>query len=165
VDSQRSSPLRDLIAFLVVVSSYPIALFGGKMLACVAQGFSARCATSAIAISPVILLASGVVAGLVTCGWTGLLVGFVGNLVGISLVLVLSFGIGQAVPLDPVSGLMAMVWFAFPSLAGYGIGRLVAKRRARRKPALVEASSPDRPAVGRTHPPSQPAADPMQLPH
>lgn len=155
MDNRRFSSFRDLIAFLVVVSSYPIAVFGGKMLGCVAQGFSTRCATSAVAISPAILLAAGVVAGLVTCGWTGLLVGLVASLAGMSVILVLSFGIGQPVPLDPVSGLMAMIWFGLPSLLGYSIGRLVSRVRARRELAATEPASPDCLAPGRTVPPSR----------
>jgi hypothetical protein len=154
VDTQRYSSLRDLIAFLVVVSAYPIAVFGGSVLGCLVQGSSARCATSAIAISPAILLGAGVVAGLVTCGWTGMFVGFVGNLVGMSLILVLKFGVGQPVPLDPVTALMALVWFGLPSLAGYGIGRLIYRRRVKRERVPIESSSPDCLAPGRTAPPS-----------
>jgi hypothetical protein len=125
VSNPRLNPLRDLIAFLIVAAACPIALFGGSMLGCVGQGFNAGCATSAIAVSPVILLAAGVVAGLVTSGWTGLLVGFVGNIAGMTLILVLSFGVGQPVPLDPFSAIVATFWFGFPSLTGYGIGRLI----------------------------------------
>jgi hypothetical protein len=155
VDSQRYSPLRDLIAFLVVASSYPIAVFGGRMLGCVAQGFNAQCATSAVAISPAILVAAGVVAGVATCGWTGLFVGFVGSLAGMSVILVLSFGIGQPVPVDPVSGLMAMIWFGLPSLVGYSVGRLILRIRARRGRPVGEPASPDCLAPSPVLPPSR----------
>lgn len=154
MDTQRYSSLRDLIAFLVVVSAYPIAVFGGKMLGCIAQGFNARCATSAVAISPLILVAAGVVAGLATCGWTGLFVGLVASLVGMGVILVLSFGIGQPVPVDPVSGLMVIIWFGLPSLTGYSIGRVISRVRARRERVPAEASAPDCLASGRTLPPS-----------
>lgn len=121
----RYSVLRDLIAFLIVAVACPVALFGGSLLGCVGQGFTAACATSAIAISPVILLLAGMVAGSVTRGWTGLLVGFLGNIAGMSAILVMSFGVGEPVPLDPISGIIATAWFGFPSLTGYGIGRLI----------------------------------------
>jgi hypothetical protein len=125
LNSDRYSVLRDFIAFLVVALAVPAATFGGSMIGCLGQGFNAECATRAVAISPVILLAAGITAGLVTRGWTGLLVGFIGNLVGMVAILVLSFGVNEPVPLDPVSGLIAMVWFGLPSLGGYGIGRLI----------------------------------------
>ena len=132
LNTDRHDLLRDLIAFVVVAVACPVALFGGSMLGCVGQGFNAACATSAIAISPVILLAGGVVAGLVTRGWTGLFVGFLGNLGGMTAILLLSFGVNDPVPLDPISGLIATLWFGFPSLTGYGIGRLIWRLVARR---------------------------------
>jgi len=122
VDNERYNPLRDLIAFLVIAAACPIAVWGGAILGCLGQGFNASCAVTVI--SPAILLGAGIIAGLVTSGWTGLLVGFVGNLAGMVLILVLSFGVNEPVPLDPISGLIAMFWFGVPSLTGYGLGRL-----------------------------------------
>ena len=116
------NPLRDLIAFLVVAAACPIAVWGGAILGCLGQGFNAACAVTVI--SPAILLAAGIIAGLVTSGWTGLLAGFLGNLAGMVLILVLSFGVSAPVPLDPVSGVIAMVWFGVPIITGYGLGRL-----------------------------------------
>jgi hypothetical protein len=123
--ASRYSTLRDLIALIVVAIACPAALFGGSMLGCVGQGFEASCALNAIVISPVLLLASGVVAGLVTRGWTGLLVVFVGTGIGMVAILILSFGVGDPVPVDPIAGSIATVWFFAPVAIGYGIGRLV----------------------------------------
>ncbi|MDP2350682.1 MAG: hypothetical protein Q8M74_05945 [Chloroflexota bacterium] len=132
MNTDRYGMLRDLLAFLIVAAACPIALFGGSMLGCLGQGFSAACATSAIAISPVILVAAGAAAGFISRGWTGLLIGFMGNLAGMTAILVLSFGVDKPVPLDPISGIIAMVWFGFPSLTGYGIGWVI-WRLARRR--------------------------------
>jgi hypothetical protein len=121
----RYSLLRDLIALVVVAVACPAALFGGSMLGCVGQGFDASCALNAIVISPILLLAAGVVAGLSSRGWTGLLIVSVGTAIGMTGILVLSFGIGEPVPVDPISGVLASAWFFAPVAIGYGMGRLV----------------------------------------
>lgn len=125
MDTDRYGMLRDLLAFLIVAAAVPIATFGGSMLGCLGQGFSSACAMSAIAISPVILVVAGATAGFISRGWTGLLIGFIGNLAGMVAILFLSFGFDDPVPLDPISGIIAMVWFGFPSLTGYGIGFVI----------------------------------------
>ena len=79
MEAPRYSLLRDLVALVVVAVACPIALFGGSMLGCVGQGFTSACALNAAYISPVLLIASGLVAGLVTLGWTGLFVVLVGT--------------------------------------------------------------------------------------
>ena len=99
----RYGMLRDLIALVVVAVACPVALFGGSMLGCVGQGFDPACALNAIYISPVLLLASGAVAGLVSRGWTGLLITFVGTVIGMVAILFVSFDIEQPVPVDPIS--------------------------------------------------------------
>ncbi len=132
--SPRYSLLRDLIALVVVAVACPAALFGGSMLGCVGQGFDASCALNAIVISPVLLLASGLVAGLVTRGWTGLLIVFVGTAIGMAAILLLSFGIGEPVPVDPISGVLATAWFFAPVAIGYGAGRLTWRLFATRGP-------------------------------
>jgi hypothetical protein len=121
----RYSVLRDLIAFVVVAVACPAALFGGSLLGCVGQGFNASCALNAVFISPIILIGAGVVAGLVSRGWTGLFIAAVGTVVGMVTILVLSFGVGELVPVDPISGILATFWFGAPVAIGYGIGRLV----------------------------------------
>jgi len=121
----RYSLLRDALALVVVAVACPVALFGGSMLGCVGQGFDPSCALNAIFISPVLLLVAGVIAGLASRGWTGLLITFIGTAIGMAVILVLSFGIGDPVPVDPISGVIATVWFFAPVAIGYGAGRLV----------------------------------------
>ncbi len=133
-DAPRYSLLRDLIALIVVAVACPAALFGGSMLGCVGQGFNASCALNAIVISPILLLAAGLVAGLVSRGWTGLLIVFMGTVIGMAAILILSFGVGDPVPVDPVSGALATVWFFAPVAIGYGIGRLVWHLFSERRP-------------------------------
>jgi hypothetical protein len=107
-------------------------VFGGTNLGCVGQTFSSECAMSVIAISPVILLASGVITGVVTRGWTGFLLVVIGTVIGMAAILALSFIGGQSVPLDPISGFIATIWFFAPIAIGYGIGRVVARLWASR---------------------------------
>jgi hypothetical protein len=134
VTPDRSSRLRDLVALGVVAVACPVALFGGSLVGCVGQGFSADCALNALFIAPFLLLAAGLVAGLVTRGWTGMLVAFIGVVMGMSTILVLSAGVGRPVPLDPISGLIATAWFLAPVTIGYGMGRLASRLLATREP-------------------------------
>jgi hypothetical protein len=150
VETYRYGPLRDLLALLIVAVACPAALYGGSMLGCVGQGVSADCAMSASFISPPMLIAGGMLAGLVTRGWTGGLVVFIGTVIGMTVILVLSFGVGDPVPLDPIAGVIATVWFFAPIAIGYGIGRVVWRlyegpREAEEPP---EPESPDDEAEG-----------------
>lgn len=133
-DEPRYSLFRDAIALVVVALACPAALFGGSMLGCVGQGFDPSCALNAIYISPVLLLASGAVAGIVSRGWTGLLIVFVGTVIGMTAILFLSFDIEKPVPVDPISGALATIWFFAPVAIGYGIGRLLWRIWATREP-------------------------------
>lgn len=119
--------LRDVTAYIVVAVACPLALFFGSMADCLVQGFEPKCAQAAIGIAPLLLFLSGVVAGLVTRGWTGLLFGFLGTITGMVVILVLSFGVSDPVPLDPFSGIIATIWFGVPTVTGYGVGRLVSR--------------------------------------
>lgn len=121
----RSTLLRDVIALLLIVVACPVALYGGSLAGCVGQGFTSACAMSAIFIAPVLLLGAGGVAGFVTRGWRGLGVLFVGVLIGMATILVLTMISGRSVPLDPISGFIATVWFGFPVMVGYAGARLV----------------------------------------
>lgn len=123
-ETVRHSTLRDLIALIVIAAACPIAVFGGAMLGCVGQGFTSECAMRAGFISPVLLVGAGIVAGVVTRGWTGLLVVLVGTVTGMVGILVLSFGVSRPVPLDWFSAIVATVWFSVPIIIGYGLGRL-----------------------------------------
>lgn len=125
MDSTSYSRLRDLIAVVIAAVGCPVAVFGGTNLGCVGQTFGSDCAMSAIVISPLVLLAAGIATGVVTRGWTGLFLVFVGCVIGMTAILVLSFTAGRPVPVDPISGVIATVWFFAPLSIGYGIGRVV----------------------------------------
>ena len=132
MDEPRNSQLRDLIAVVIAAVACPVAVFGGTNLGCVGQGFSSQCAMSAILISPLMLLAAGIATGIVTRGWTGLLLVFTGTVIGMTSILVLSFIAGRPVPVDPISGAIATVWFSAPISIGYGIGRVIERLFATR---------------------------------
>lgn len=122
----RSTPLRDLAAVLVVAVACPVALFGGSMAGCVGQGFTSDCALRAIVIAPVLLLGAGVIAGVVTRGWTGMLLTYIGVVIGMTAILVLTYAVGRPVPMDLFAGAIATIWFLAPVWIGYGVARLVA---------------------------------------
>lgn len=135
VQPSGHSPLRDLVAILIVAAACPAALFGTSMVGCMGQGFSADCALSAAYVSPVILIAAGIAAGLLTRGWIGLFLMWVGVAVGMTALLVLSYLADRPVPLDPISGFIATVWFLAPVVIGYGMGRGISR--------LFSAGDPD----------------------
>jgi hypothetical protein len=122
-----SGAVRALLAVVVVAAACPAALFGGAMIGCVGQGFNSDCALNAIFISPVMLLGAGVVAGLLVRGWSGFGLVFLAVVVGMTAILFLSFGVERPVPVDPISGVIATIWFLAPVAVGYGAGRLVAR--------------------------------------
>ncbi len=129
----RYGPLRDLIAFVVVALACPVAVFGGANLGCVGSAsFSGACAVTVIAVSPIVLLAGGTVAGLVSRGWTGLLVVLVGMITGMFGILLLSIVAGKPVPVDWFSAIAATCFFGIPIVIGYAIGRTVMRLRETR---------------------------------
>ena len=83
---------------------------------------------------PLILLVAGVVAGLITSGWTGLFVVGVGQIAGQVVILVLASLAGRSVPVDLFSGLIATVWFGAPIAIGYGLARGAVWIRGRGRP-------------------------------
>ena len=124
----RHGVLRDLVAFLVILVACPAAVFGGANLGCVGSAsFNGDCALNAVVISPLLLLVAGAVAGIATRGWTGLLVVLVGTVAGMFAILFLSFAAGRPVPVDPISGVIATVWFSGPIVIGYAIGRVIVR--------------------------------------
>lgn len=129
------SLLRDAIALLLVAIACPIAVFGGSAAGCIgAGGFQAECALNGVWIAPLMLVCAGFVAGLVTRGWTGLLIVFVGTVIGMTSILVISFAVGRPVPFDPISGFIATVWFLSPIVIGYGMGRVAWRVLLRTRP-------------------------------
>ncbi len=118
------SPVRDLIAFLVVAVACPTSVFGGANLGCVGHtDFSGSCAATVIFVSPLVLVLGGLIAGIATRGWTGLLVSLVGMAVGMTAILVLSEMGGNPVPLDWFSAVVAAGFFGAPTVVGYAAGR------------------------------------------
>jgi hypothetical protein len=122
------SPIRDLIALIVVVLACPLAVFGGANVGCVGHTeFAGSCAVTVIFLSPLILLIGGAIAGISTTGWTGLLVTIVGMVIGMFAILVVSYVAGNPVPLDWFSAVVASGFFGAPIVVGYGAGRLVSR--------------------------------------
>ena len=131
--TDRHSVARDWIALVVAALACPLAVFGGTNIGCVGQGFTSECAYTAVIISPALLLVAGVIAGLITRGWTGLLIVGAGTIVGMFLILIFSYASGRPVPIDWFSGMVATIWFFGPLAIGYGIARLVMRLVAARK--------------------------------
>ena len=75
-------------------------------------------------ISPLLLMVAGVIAGLITSGWTGLLVVGFGQIAGQVVILVMSYLAGRPVPIDPFNAIIATLWFGVPIAIGYGLARL-----------------------------------------
>ncbi len=120
--------LRDLSALLVVLIAVPVSVFGGANVGCVGSAeFSGSCALSVIVVSPLVLLASGAVGGILSRGWTGLLVVLVGTLLGMFTILLLSLVAGKPVPVDWFSAIVATVFFMGPVVIGYGVGRVATR--------------------------------------
>ena len=130
----RHTVLRDWIALALVFVAVPASVFGGMNLACVGQGLTAACQADAVFVSPLLLLAAGVAAGLITRGWTGLFVVGVGQIAGQVAIVVLSYLAGRPVPIDLWSGIIATVYFGVPVAVGYGLGRGISRLTARRAP-------------------------------
>ncbi len=128
MNTGRFSMLRDLAALVVVALACPIAVFGGANLGCIGHAeFSGSCALTVIVVSPLILLAGGAVAGVLTRGWTGLLWALVGTIGGMFAILVVSQVVHDPVPVDLFSGVIASAFFGFPIMIGYGFARVLAK--------------------------------------
>jgi hypothetical protein len=123
LDIRRHTVLRDWIALVLILVVVPLSVFGGTNIACVGQGLSSTCPPQAIFISPLLLLVAGLVAGLITSGWTGLLVVGFGQIAGQVVVLVMSYLAGRPVPIDPFSAIIATLWFGVPIAIGYGLAR------------------------------------------
>jgi hypothetical protein len=133
MDAPRHAMMRDLLALVVVILACPIAVFGGANLGCVGSAsFNGSCAVTVIIASPLILLVGGAIAGISSRGWTGLLVSLVGMVIGMFLILGLSFVAGQPVPVDIFTGVVATFFFGIPIMIGYAIGRVIVRLFATR---------------------------------
>jgi hypothetical protein len=123
--------VRRVAALLIVAVACPVALFGGALLGCATRGLSASCAIDGILVSPVLLAGAGLGASLLASGKTGLGFVLLGVLVGMVAIPVLASVTGNPVPIDPVQGVIATIWFTPPVLIGHGAGRGLARLRAR----------------------------------
>ena len=133
MDAPRHAMMRDLLALVVVVLACPVAVFGGANLGCVGSAaFNGSCALTVIFVSPLILLVGGAIAGISSRGWTGLLVSLVGMVIGMFLILGLSFLAGKPVPVDIFTGVVATLFFGIPIMVGYAIGRVIVRLFATR---------------------------------
>jgi hypothetical protein len=124
LDIRKHTVLRDWIALILILVVVPLSVFGGTNITCIGQGLSQTCAPQAVLISPLLLMVAGVVAGLITSGWTGLLVVGVGQIAGQVVIVALSYVAGRPVPIDLFSGIVATLWFGVPIALGYGLARL-----------------------------------------
>ena len=102
VEVEVGTLLRRLAALVVVAVACPLAVFGGALLGCATRGLSPSCAIDGILVSPVLLVAAGLGAGLLACGWAGLGFVILGVLVGMLAIPVLASVAGNPVPIDPV---------------------------------------------------------------
>ena len=133
MDAPRHAMMRDLLALVVVVLACPVAVFGGANLGCVGSAaFNGSCALTVIFVSPLILLVGGAIAGISSRGWTGLLVSLVGMVIGMFLILGLSFVAGKPVPVDIFTGVVATFFFGIPIMIGYAFGRVIVRLFATR---------------------------------
>jgi len=133
VKSPLPSFVRDLAALVVALLACPISVFGGANLGCVGRaGFGGDCAITMVVISPLVLIAGGALAGLLTQGWTGLLATMVGVVAGMFVILLISNLMGRPVPPDIFTGVIATIWFSVPTVIGYGIGRVISRLFATR---------------------------------
>lgn len=123
MDIRRHTVLRDWIALGLILVVVPLSVFGGTNVSCVGQGISQVCAPQAVFISPALLLLAGLVAGLITSGWTGLFVVGVGQMTGQVVIVAMSYLAGRPVPIDLFSGIVATLWFGAPIAIGYGAAR------------------------------------------
>ncbi len=122
--------LRGLAALALVAVACPVALFGGALLGCAAQGLSTSCAINGVLVSPVLLVFAGFVASILTRGWVGMGFVILGVLAGMVAIPTVAAIAGNPVPIDPVQGVIATIWFTPPVLIGYGVGRGLARLRA-----------------------------------
>jgi hypothetical protein len=119
----RAEIIRDIVAIVVAAVACPVAFFGGAMLGCATQGFDATCAMSGVFISPPILILAGLVAAALTRGLWGYAWVFIGVLIGMVLMFVLTYIGGTLLPVDPITGIIATLWFLAPVTVGYLLGR------------------------------------------
>jgi hypothetical protein len=148
LDIRRHTVLRDWIALVLILVVVPLSVFGGTNIGCVGQGVTQSCAAQGVFVSPLLLMVAGLVAGLITSGWTGLLVVGIGQIAGQVVIVAMSYLAGRPVPIDLFSGIVATIWFGAPIAIGYGLARLgsLIVRMARGPKAANDVAPNDAPA-------------------
>lgn len=124
MQTARTPAARNVAAVAIIAAGCPAALFGGALIGCASQGFSTSCAMSGLVLAPLLLFAAGLVAALLARGLAGVVVILVGVALGMTSLLVLAAVLHDPLPLDPVQGVIAWVWFITPTAVGYGLGRI-----------------------------------------
>jgi hypothetical protein len=118
---------RDIAAIVVLAIACPAALFGGALAGCAAEGFADACAANGVLLSPLLLVGAGLLGGLLTRGWFGYAIVFVGVVAGMFAILILTtIGGSDPVPLDPITAMIATIWFLAPVTVGYAFARFLA---------------------------------------
>jgi hypothetical protein len=136
---------RDWLAMILILFAVPLSVFGGTNIACVGQGLSQQCSYLAVFISPLLLVVAGIVAGLITSGWTGLFVVGFGQIAGQVVIVALAYLAGRPVPIDWFSAIVATVWFGAPIAIGYGLARAAMFILGRRRPKDAAQAPEDAP--------------------
>lgn len=119
----RYALARSIAALVLLIVACPASLFGSVALGCGFVGYTGRCAMDSALLSPVILAAAGLIAGILMRGWTGLAIVLGGVVLGMFALLFVSEAMGHPVPIDPIQATIATIWFITPTALGYGIGR------------------------------------------
>lgn len=130
--SSLAALARGPVAFLVVAGACPLALFGGALVSCATRGLTASCALEGILVSPIVLVAAGAIAALLIRGWAGLTLVVAAVIAGMVSIPLLASAAGNPVPIDPVQGVIATIWFLPPVMIGYAVARGVARLAAGR---------------------------------
>jgi len=120
----RSTLVRNVAAVAIIAGGCPTALFGGALIGCASQGFTTSCAMSGLVLAPLLLFAAGLVAALLARGLAGLVVLLLGVALGMTSLFFLALILHDPLPLDPVQGVIAWIWFITPTTVGYGLGRV-----------------------------------------
>jgi len=119
----RAEILRDVAAIVIAAIACPFAWFGGGFLGCATQGFNANCAMTGVFIAPPVLILSGLLAAALTRGFWG----YVWVVCGVVIGMLMIFGVvlvgGTFLPVDPITGVIATLWFLAPVSVGYLLGR------------------------------------------
>jgi hypothetical protein len=141
VDVEVGALLRHVAALVVIAAACPVALFGGVLMGCASRDLSATCAFDGVFVSPVLLAGGGLLASGLASGRAGLGFVILGVLAGMAAIPVVASLAGNPVPIDPVQGVIAAVWFMPPVLLGHGVGRGLARLRSRSRATGANGSS------------------------